>query len=118
MKTYYVLPATHGNPQIYGPHVMMKNEADTIRFDFSAWAEDNAALTTVTWSVEAGDAAVSGSALSSSVASSLVTVSNPGRSLIKLTATDGTRTKIVFLDILCKDPNQRAQDDYGFAVAA
>lgn len=87
--------------------------AKTYSFDLSAWAEDNHNVTSVTWSVEAGNAEVSVQALTSNVASALITMAEAGESLIKITALTGTETLVAYLDILTKDPQIVTNCDYG-----
>jgi hypothetical protein len=100
-KTFYI--TTHTRQQRL---TLLASEGDiqTVSLDFTAWAEDNAALTTATWAVVSGSATVAGQALASSVASARITTTDPGTSVISITATDGTRTKVVFIRVACKDP--------------
>jgi hypothetical protein len=83
----------------------MVGDDQQISVDFRAWAEDNAALTTATWAVSAGDAAIDGTSLSGSVATARITTTNSGTSLISVSVTDGTRTKKQFFRIAAKDPS-------------
>ena len=92
-----------------------KDEALTYSFDFSPWAEDNGTVTTVTWTVKSGSATVSGTALASNVATGVVTFGGTGSNLIQIKATNGTETKIVYLDALAKDP-QSGTIDYGMVI--
>ena len=89
-----------------------KGEAKTYSFNLSPWAEENSTVTTATWSIETGNASVSGQALTSNVASALVTFGEEGGNLIKVTADSGTEIYIIYLDVLVKDP-KRQTDDYG-----
>lgn len=91
---------------------MFKGGAETIKFDYSPWAEDNATVTGVTVTVEAGDAGISNESLTSNVKSMLVTTSNEGWSLLKLVGTDGTNKDVQYLEIVSKDP-ERQISDYG-----
>lgn len=91
-------------------HRAFKGEIVPFSFDFSAWADDNAALTSATWTVESGDATVSGTALNSNVATGNVTVSNEGKSLIKVSGTTGTLTKVVYLSIYADEPDSEPFD--------
>lgn len=93
--------------------VQYKDGAQTYTIDFSPWAEENGSVTTATWTLKAGDAAISGESLTSSVATALVTFSNSGRNLIQIKGANGTETFIAHIDILVKDPQLNA-DDYGF----
>lgn len=114
-KTFYV--TTETRQQEY-ELLAMEGDDQAVNFDFSPWAGDNGAVSSVTWSVESGQAAVDGEALASSVASARITTSQTGKSLIKISATDGTHTKVVFLKVHCKEPYTSAIDtDYGFVQA-
>ena len=94
----------------------MVGEDQAITVDFSPWAEDNATVTSVTWTTETGDAVVDGSSLSSNVESVRITTANEGTSLLKAVATDGTHTKPVFFKVTCKDPETQftVTTDYNF----
>lgn len=112
-KTFYV--TTKKTPKSF-TLTASEGDAQTVRLDFSAWAEDNAALTSVTWSVSSGNASVSGQALASSVASALITTASLGDSTIKVTATDGTRTKVVYLRVKAEAVEAGRVYDYGYLV--
>lgn len=109
MKTFTVTPV---RVRRLHNRVMYKGGAETIKFDYSPWAEDNSDVTGVTVTVEAGDAAVSSESLASNVNSMLVTTDNEGWSLLKLVATDGTNKDVQYLEIVSKDP-ERQISDYG-----
>lgn len=91
---------------------MFKDGAETIQFDYSPWAEDNGDVTSVTVTVESGDAGVSNENLADNIQSMLVTTTQEGWSLLKLFATDGTNKDVQYLEISVKDP-QRQISDYG-----
>lgn len=110
MKTYYI---TSERIREHHSHTMYKGQSELIKFDYSEYAEVNGAITTVTWSVEYGDAALSGKSLASNVAQAQCTTANPGKSLIKVTATDGTDIDIQWLEVYVKDLTVNYTDDYG-----
>jgi hypothetical protein len=112
-KTFFI--TTKKSPKLFTLPAS-EGDAQTVRLDFSAWAEDNAALTAVTWSVSSGNAAVSGQALASSVASALITTASLGDSIIKVTATDGTRTKVIYLRVVAEAVECGRVYDYGILV--
>lgn len=112
MKTYYVPAQRVTRMQ---QRVFFEGGAETIRFDYSGWADDNGTVTSVTWTLDSGDAAISSESLSSNVASALITTSSEGRSLIKIAATDGTNIDIQWLDISSKDMMLQS-DDYGLCT--
>lgn len=111
MATEFIITAEN-NPQIFYD-IAFKDGVKTYSFDFKPWAEENHDVTTVTWTVKSGQATVSGEALTSNVATALVTFSQAGRSLIQIkAATASNETFIAHLDILAKDP-QAIVNDYG-----
>lgn len=99
------------NPMIFKANAV-KGGAIDYTFDFSPWAEEHETVSTVTWTVKNGQAAVSGQTLASNVAQALVTTSEAGGSLIEIKAAGSTETFITHLDILAKDPNRNVSD-YG-----
>lgn len=109
MKSFVI--TANNNQQIFRD-VAFKDGVDTYEFDFSPWVDDNHTVTTVTWTVKAGSATITGQALTSNVASAQITFPNEGGSLIQIKATTGTETFIAYLDVLAKDPNS-AVSDYG-----
>ena len=114
MATEFFITANN-NPQIFRD-VAFKDAVKTYSFDFSAWAEDNHAVTSVTWTVKAGSATVAGQALASSVATAQVTFGSEGGTLLQIKAVTGTETYVSYLDILAKDPNATTDNDYGVLV--
>lgn len=94
--------------------VVNKGDAVTYSFDFRPWQEDNSNISSVTWTVEAGNAAVSGASQSSGLATALVTFSDAGKSLISILATTSSQKKKVYLEVLAKDQLLASTDDYGF----
>lgn len=115
MATEFTLTAEN-NPEVFRD-IAMKDGKKTYSFDFKPWAEDNHDITTVTWTVKAGQAAVSGQALTSNVASALVTFSQAGGSLIQIKGeTASNEVYVAYLDVLAKDPNAAVVDDYGLCL--
>jgi len=101
MATDFVI-TSENNPQLFRD-VTSKSDAVTYSFDFTPWEEDNSTITSATWTVEAGQAAITNKTLSSGVITSLITTTESGGSLIKLVVTTATEIKTVWLDILAKD---------------
>lgn len=110
MATEFYVTANR-KPDQYSDNVSL-NDAVTYSFDFSPWAEDNSNVSSVTWTVESGQAAVSGQALASNVASALLTFSSSGKNLISILATTATQKKKIWLETYVKDVNIYP-DDYG-----
>lgn len=86
--------------------------AESVKFDFSPWADDNGTVTAVTWSIRSGQAAVSGETLAANVASALITTSEQGPSLIRVVATAGGNKYVAHIEVRAKDPEFPSQD-YG-----
>lgn len=110
MSKDYVITANN-NQEIFRDKVF-KGDARTYQFDLSPWAEANNTITGVTWTVEVGQAAISGETLNSNVASALITFSESGGNLIKAVCATGTETYVIWLDVLAKDL-KLPDDDYG-----
>lgn len=110
MKTYYV---TNERTAQRLQRLAYKGGAEQIRMDYSSWAEDNGAVTGVTITVEYGDAAVSSESLAANIKSFYVTTNNPGKSLLKMVATDGTDKDVQWLEIWVKDLTSQSVNDYG-----
>lgn len=107
----YVITA-QDNPELF-KHITFKGSATAFSIDFNPWSDDNHDVSSVTWSVEAGQASVSGASLTSNVASALITTSEAGGSLIKALADTGTEKYVVFIEILSKGPAVITSNDYG-----
>lgn len=103
MSTAFTITAK-GRPDIFSDNVSMGDEV-TYSIDFTPWQEANHTITSATWTVEAGNAAVSGDALTSSVATAQVTFSDAGRSLISVLAATATEKKKIWLDLRATDRN-------------
>lgn len=96
--------------------VTFKDAVVKYSFDFSAWADDNATITSVTWTVKSGAAAVSSESLTSNVATALVTFGNQGGNLIQIKAvTASNGTYVAYLDVLSKNPTM-GTNDYGLCI--
>lgn len=99
MTTFYVQP----NSTIRDFYAET-NEGDVteIRIDWSAVADvEGTSVSSVAWSVDAGNASVSSTALASNVASALLTTTDRARSRTKITATMADSQKsVVFLHVL------------------
>lgn len=93
--------------------VAYKGDARTYSFDFAPWAEENHTVTSVAWEVVSGQAVVSGAALTGAVATALLTFSQEGGNLIKITATTSVEKYVVYLDVLAKDLLLPTTRDYG-----
>ncbi|MDP3940472.1 MAG: hypothetical protein Q8R92_20340 [Deltaproteobacteria bacterium] len=112
MKTYYV---TNERTRQRTHRLGFVGGAEQIRVDYSSWAEDNGAPSTVVATVSYGDAAISVESLTASVKTMTVTASNSGKTLIKLTATAGTNIDVSWLELYGADPTLEFNDDYGMA---
>ena len=90
-------------------------DAVTYEFDCTPWQEDNNTISSATWTVESGNASISGQSLVSGVASALITFSQAGKALISLLLTTATEKKKIWLEIRCKDLQAPLGDDYGIS---
>lgn len=97
--------------------VMMEGDAEKYEIDFRAWEDDNETVTSVTVTVEAGQAAISSESFASGVKTMTVTTSNSGKALIKLVATGGSYSNTIFIRLLVKDPEIAYTEDYGLTTA-
>jgi hypothetical protein len=104
-------------PQILSPILAMKGDIQTIELDFSVWAEDNSAVTSVTWTTESGQAAISSASVASSVATATLTTSEAGTSMVKAVATNGSKSIAAYLRVVTKDPQACVTTDYGMLIA-
>ncbi len=102
MARDFVVTAKLGTPIIKDSAVI--DTVYTYQIDYSPWAEDNNSINSVTWTVDAGSASISGETLSSDVASAQVTFSNEGRNLIKIKADTGTEVHIMYWNVSVEDP--------------
>ena len=95
----------------------MMGDIRSLTVDFGVWAADNSAVTSVTWTTESGQAAISSASVTSSVATATLTTSQAGTSMLKAVATNGTKSIAVYLKIVTKDPQTYAVTDYGLIIA-
>ena len=115
MADYYVMAETRSQVR---RRLAMKGDVKKISVDFSSWVDDNGTVTSVTWTTESGQASIGTKTLSSNVASAILTTSEAGGSMLKITATDGTHTEALYIRVLTKDPQAvTAIPDYGLLLA-
>lgn len=91
-----------------------KGQTETFTIDYSPWS-DNGTVTTVTVSLESGQASVGNESLTSNVKSLTITTAETGSSMIKLTATAGNNIDVSYLYIFSKDPIAFTED-YGICA--
>jgi hypothetical protein len=104
------IKATNNSERFYD--VVSIDDKKTYQIDFSPWAEDNHSVSSINWSVESGEASISGQSLTSNVASALITFASSERNLIKIKATTSSEVYVVWLEIKVKDPTFDFTDDY------
>jgi len=92
------------------------DEIKKYQIDFSPWAEDHANITNVTWTVKSGQATVSSQALSSNIASAIITFTQHGRSIIEVKAETGSEVKTIWFDLFTHDPSKIYVYDYGIGL--
>ena len=83
------------------------NSKRTYSFDFSAWAEDNNNVASATWTVKRGQAAITGQALASNVATAQIEGTEEGKSIIEILADTGTEKYSAYLNLYVRDPNKK-----------
>lgn len=91
-----------------------KGGARTYKIDFGPWAENNNAVTGVTWEIKSGQATISNETLATNIATALISFSEAGKQLIKVTATTGTQTYIVWIQVKVIDPSFQYLGDYAY----
>jgi len=89
-----------------------KGESQTVEYDFTPWETDNGSVSSVEWIVESGQASISGESLSSGLASAVISTSESGSSLIKVTATAGSNVFVTHIRVVSKEPFVY-DEDYG-----
>lgn len=94
-----------------------KDDVLTVTVDFSAWAEDNGSVTSATWTAKTGNASVASEALSSNVATAVLTTATTGGSMIEIKGAGSTHAKHVNIRVWCIDPYAVPPYDYGFRGA-
>lgn len=112
MKSFVV---RHNDIQELRQLLTYKGGVETVQFDFSPWSDSNGNVSAATWTLESGNAAISGAALASNVASAQITTSSVGSSVISVSATGTNNTKKVYFRVYAKDP-QQAVNDYGICL--
>lgn len=110
MTTYYI---RQNDRQQVRTLRTAKGSVEPVTLDFSPWAEDNGNVTTVTWTVDSGNAAVSGEALTSNVASAVVTTADAGQSMLIVKGTGATHAKPIYVRVVARDPGVLVYD-YGW----
>jgi len=80
--------------------------------DFSMWVDDNATVTSVTWTIESGQASITSESLSSNKSTIVVSTTESGFSMLKAVATDGTHGEAVYIELRARDPQTFFRDDY------
>lgn len=91
-----------------------KGDIKTHTVDFSSWSDDNSDVTTVTWTVERGQASITTESLANNVSTIVVSTTESGYSMLKAVATDGTVSEAVYIELRAKDPQTILSiDDYG-----
>lgn len=95
----------------------IEGQAQAITVDFAPWAEDNGALTAANWSVIAGNAAISGAALASSVSTMTLTTTDTGGSIIEVKGSNANYVEPIRFRVMARDPQSHVTNwDYGRRV--
>ena len=90
-----------------------KGETQTVTFDYSPWADDFGAVTSVVATVKSGQVTIANESVTSSVKTFTVATSETGASMLKLVSGGGgNNVRVDHLYIYTKDPTA-ILDDYG-----
>lgn len=93
-----------------------KGETHTVTFDYSPWADDFGAVTSVTVTVESGQGSIGNESIASSVKTLTVTTAETGASMLKLVSGGaGNNVRVDYLYVFTKDPTA-IREDYGMQV--
>lgn len=92
--------------------LLLQGAVVPVQVDFAPWAEDGGVVTSVTWTVKSGNAAISGESLTSNVASAVLTVADQGHSMIEVLASGATHTIPFRLAVYARDPALYTANDY------
>lgn len=85
-----------------------EGEVEIIKFDWNnRVGEDGTSVSSVAWSIETGDAAISGTSLTSNVATGTLTTAQTGTSVVKVIATMADGQKSVVYLVVKVDSNDR-----------
>lgn len=101
MSTNFIVTSKDNPRKFYD--VASKGDTIKYQFDFTPWQDDNDTITSVTWTLESGQATISNQVLTAGVATALVAFSQDGRSVISVTATTQTTVKKTYLCIRSRD---------------
>jgi hypothetical protein len=111
MSTSFTLPAkTHFDT--FKDNVSI-GDIVTYEIDCSPWEDDNSTITSATWTVESGQASISGQSVTDGVVSANVTFSQSGKTLISVLLVTAVQKKKFWIQVLSKDLQQGTTDDYG-----
>ena len=93
-----------------------KGETQTVTFDYTPWADDFGAVTSVTVTVESGQASVGNESIASSIKTMTITTTEIGASMIKLVSGGaGNNVRVDYLYVYTKNPSAIV-DDYGMQI--
>jgi len=112
MSTDFAVAAKN-SPNIFRDNTPAKNDVVNYTIDFSAWAEDNDTIDSVTWTVESGQVGIDDQDLDDNIASANVTFNERGFACISIFAIGVNLKRKVFLYLNAKDPTYGTLDDYG-----
>lgn len=108
MSTYRVVP---DNTQLHRQHIQTVGSVKPVIVDLSAWADDNGALTSATWSVQSGQASLSSASRTNNVCTVTVTTSSPGTSMLRLVAASTTNSEAVYVKVSAIEPTAEPISD-------
>lgn len=109
MRTYVI---TAQNPIQRYQIGLESDQIATLEFDLRPWL-NGVAISSVTWETTDGDASISGQTESSGVIHAEISVPNEGRSDVRITVSDGTRSLILWVNIITRSAALQFLSDYG-----
>jgi len=92
-----------------------KSQTETYTVDYSPWSDDNGTVTTVTLSLESGQASIGNESLTSNIKTFTIQTAETGASMLKLSATAGNNVDVMYLYVFSKDPIALTED-YGICA--
>ena len=88
----------------------LKGDKEQFILDFSPWAEDNETITSVSWSIKAGSATISGENLIDDIASAYIALDDTDGALIEVTATTANLVKTAYIDVMVHKVEKESTD--------
>jgi len=101
MPTNFVVTSKDNPRQQYDE--VSKNDSVKYTIDFTPWQDDNDTVTSITWTLESGQASIGTPSTTAAVSSCVISFPQAGRSMISVLATTATLTKKYWMNIMAYD---------------